>query len=175
MADFKMCPACQAEYDDPTNRRFHAQPNACPVCGPRVWLVTPDGAEIPSSDPVAETIDRLLAGEIMAIKGIGGFHLAVDATNESAVMRLRERKHRYGKPLAIMVRDLDAARGICALTPRKRTCCSTVARPIVLSLARGQTAALLHPSRRESRGWASFFPTRHCSICSLPMPEFERW
>ena len=137
MARFKMCPSCQAEYDDPLNRRFHAQPNACPVCGPRVWLVARDGAEIPSADPVAETIKRLLAGEILAIKGIGGFHLAVDATSESAVMRLRERKRRYGKPLAIMVRDLDAARAVCALTAEEEALLLTVPRPIVLGQRRG--------------------------------------
>jgi hydrogenase maturation protein HypF len=136
MARFKMCAACQAEYDDPLNRRFHAQPNACPVCGPRVWLVAPDGKEIHSVDPVAETVNRLLAGEIVAIKGIGGFHLAVDATNESAVMRLRERKHRYGKPLAIMVRDLDAARAVCVLTAKEESLLQTAARPIVLALLR---------------------------------------
>ncbi len=138
MAKFKMCPACQAEYDDPTNRRFHAQPNACPVCGPRVWLVTPDGIEIPSDDPVTETINRLMTGAIIAIKGIGGFHLAVDATSESAVMRLRDRKHRYGKPLAVMVRDLDAARGLCVLTRPEEELLLTVSRPIVLALARAE-------------------------------------
>ena len=136
MARFKMCAACQAEYDDPTNRRFHAQPNACAVCGPRVWLVQPDGTEIPYADPVIETIDRLMAGEIVAIKGIGGFHLAVDATNEAAVMRLRERKHRYGKPLAIMVRDLDAARAVCELTGEEEALLETVPRPIVLAARR---------------------------------------
>jgi hydrogenase maturation protein HypF len=136
MAKFKMCAACQAEYDDPLNRRFHAQPNACPVCGPHVWLVSPDGAEISSDDPVTETINRLMAGEIMAIKGIGGFHLSVDATNESAVMRLRERKHRYGKPLAIMVRDLDAARAIVELDESEEAMLMTAARPIVLAQAR---------------------------------------
>ncbi len=119
MAKFKMCAACQAEYDDPANRRYHAQPNACALCGPRVWLVGSDGAEIPSDNPVQATIDRLMAGEIMAIKGIGGFHLAVDATNKAAVMRLRERKHRYGKPLAVMVRDIEAARG-AVRTQRRR-------------------------------------------------------
>ena len=138
MAKFKMCPACQAEYDDPTNRRFHAQPNACPVCGPRVWLVAPDGAEIPSDDPVTETINRLMTGAIIAIKGIGGFHLAVDATSESAVMRLRDRKHRYGKPLAVMVRGLDAARGLCVLTRPEEELLLTVSRPIVLALARAE-------------------------------------
>jgi hydrogenase maturation protein HypF len=136
MARFKMCPACQSEYDDPANRRFHAQPNACSVCGPRVWLVAPDGAEISSADPVAETVNRLLAGEILAIKGIGGFHLAADATSEAAVMRLRERKHRYGKPLAIMVRDLDAARAVCLLTAEEESLLLTVPRPIVLALRR---------------------------------------
>ncbi|MGB8845566.1 MAG: carbamoyltransferase HypF, partial [Terracidiphilus sp.] len=133
MAGFTMCAICQAEYDDPTDRRFHAQPNACPVCGPRVWLVAPDRTAIPSGDPVTAAIDRLMAGEILAIKGIGGFHLSVDATNEAAVMRLRERKHRYGKPLAVMVRDLDAARAICALTSEEEALLLTVPRPIVLA------------------------------------------
>jgi hydrogenase maturation protein HypF len=155
MADFKMCPACQAEYDDPTNRRFHAQPNACPVCGPRVWLVTPDGKEIPSDDPVTETVDRLIAGEVIVIKGIGGFHLAVDATNESAVMRLRERKHRYGKPLAVMVRDLDGARGLCALTPQEETLLLTVARPIVI--ARWREDSGIAPSVAPGIPWLGVF------------------
>jgi hydrogenase maturation protein HypF len=155
MADFKMCPACQAEYDDPTNRRFHAQPNACPLCGPRVWLVTRGGTEIRSDDPVAQTIDRLIAGDVLAIKGIGGFHLAVDATNESAVMRLRERKHRYGKPLAVMVRDLDAARGLCALTPQEENLLVTVARPIVI--ARGKEEGGITPSVAPGIPWLGVF------------------
>jgi hydrogenase maturation protein HypF len=133
MARFKMCAACQAEYDDPLNRRFHAQPNACWECGPRVWLAGGDGAEIALDDAAAATIDRLLAGEIVAIKGIGGFHLSVDATNEAAVMRLRERKRRYGKPLAVMVRDLEAAREVCALTAADEALLTTSARPIVLA------------------------------------------
>jgi hydrogenase maturation protein HypF len=136
MARFTMCAACQAEYDDPTNRRFHAQPNACAVCGPRVWLVAADGTEIPSDDPVTAAIDRLMAGDIVAIKGIGGFHLSVDATNEAAVMRLRERKHRYGKPLAVMVRDLDAARAVCDLTGKEEALLQTIPRPIVLARRR---------------------------------------
>ena len=155
MADFKMCPACQAEYDDPTNRRFHAQPNACPVCGPRVWLVTPDGTEVPSDDPVTETIDRLMAGEVLAIKGIGGFHLAVDVTNESAVMRLRQRKHRSGKPLAVMVRDLDAARGLCALTPQEENLLLTVARPIVIARRREDSG--IAPSVAPRIPWLGIF------------------
>jgi hydrogenase maturation protein HypF len=136
MAVFPMCTVCQAEYEDPLNRRFHAQPNACWDCGPRVWLERQGGAGIQADDPIAVTIERLLAGEVMAIKGIGGFHLSVDATNQSAVMRLRERKHRYGKPLAVTVRDLDAARALCLLCAEEETLLQTPARPIVLARAR---------------------------------------
>ena len=136
MAKFPMCPECQQEYDDPLNRRFHAQPNACWTCGPQVWLVGADGAKIDADDAVVACIDRLLAGQILAIKGIGGFHLCVDATNEAAVMRLRERKHRYGKPLAVMVRDLDAARAACTLTAEEEVLLTTPARPIVLARRR---------------------------------------
>jgi hydrogenase maturation protein HypF len=155
MARFTMCVACQAEYDDPTNRRFHAQPNACPVCGPRVWLVASDGVEIPSDDPVTAAIDRLMAGEIMAIKGIGGFHLAVDATNEFAVMRLRDRKHRYGKPLAVMARDLEAARELCVITPEEEELLLTVARPIVLAPKR--TGCGIAPSVAPGIPWLGVF------------------
>jgi hydrogenase maturation protein HypF len=136
MAKFPMCAACQREYDDPLNRRFHAQPNACWDCGPRVWLAGADGVEIVAEDAVRACIDRLVTSEIMAIKGIGGFHLSVDATNESAVMRLRERKHRYGKPLAVMVRDIDSARAVCELTAEDEALLTTPARPIVLARRR---------------------------------------
>ena len=136
MARFKMCAACQAEYDDPMNRRFHAQPNACGECGPQVWLVDADGEPMGAEDAVAATIELLLAGRIVAIKGIGGFHLSVDATDEGAVKRLRERKRRYGKPLAVMVRDMEAARAACVLTPEEEALLMTPARPIVLAARR---------------------------------------
>jgi hydrogenase maturation protein HypF len=136
MAAFPMCAACQAEYDDPLNRRFHAQPNACWDCGPHVWLESPNGEPVASADTIAQCIDELLAGRIMAIKGIGGFHLAVDATNESAVQRLRERKHRYGKPLAVMVRDVDAALSLCVISDEEAALLQTPACPIVLARAR---------------------------------------
>ncbi|MGO9340322.1 MAG: carbamoyltransferase HypF [Terracidiphilus sp.] len=139
MAWFKMCVQCQAEYDDPVNRRFHAQPNACWACGPRVCLVDRDGSAIEVEDPVAESVNRLAAGGIMAIKGIGGFHLSVDAKNENAVMRLRERKHRYGKPLAVMVRDVAAAREICTMTEAEEAFMQTSARPIVLVRKRAKS------------------------------------
>ena len=140
MARFTMCAACQAEYDDPANRRFHAQPNACWDCGPQLSLVSADGAVTPADDVVAAAIARIVAGEILAIKGIGGFHLCVDATNEAAVMRLRERKHRFGKPLAVMVRDLDAARALCDLTVAEEKLLTTPARPIVLAERRFDSA-----------------------------------
>ncbi len=136
MARFPMCAACQREYDDPLNRRFHAQPNACWDCGPKVWLAGADGMEIAAEDAVCACVDRLLAGEIMAIKGLGGFHLSVDAASDAAVMRLRERKRRYGKPLAVMVRDLDAARAICVPTDAEEALLTTPARPIVLTRRR---------------------------------------
>jgi hydrogenase maturation protein HypF len=131
MAVFPMCPACQAEYDDPLNRRFHAQPNACWDCGPQLWLTNPDGQRIEAADPIAETIARLASGQIVAIKGVGGFHLAVDATKDAAVERLRQRKHRYGKPLAVMVRDLEAAKRYCNCDESEKLLTSTQ-RPIVL-------------------------------------------
>jgi len=137
MAKFPMCVECQREYDDPLNRRFHAQPNACWKCGPQVWLSPAVDSESVSGDEAVKlTLELLMAGKIVAIKGIGGFHLSVDATKQDAVMRLRERKRRYGKPLAIMVRDLDEARKVCVLTAEEEELMSTPARPIVLTRRR---------------------------------------
>jgi hydrogenase maturation protein HypF len=155
MAAFPMCAACQAEYDDPLNRRFHAQPNACWDCGPRVWLEAPDGTPIAAADPVAQSIENLLDGRIIAIKGIGGFHLAVDATNEAAVLRLRERKHRYGKPLAVMVRDLEAARGLCNISKEEAALLQTPARPIVLCRSRSNNG--IAPSIAPGIPWLGIF------------------
>jgi hydrogenase maturation protein HypF len=137
MAKFHLCPECQREYDDPLNRRFHAQPNACWECGPRVWVLqTADSESISGDEAVEQTLQLLTAGRIVAIKGIGGFHLSVDATSQAAVMRLRERKRRYGKPLAVMVRDLEAARQVCVLTAEEEALLSSPARPIVLARRR---------------------------------------
>jgi hydrogenase maturation protein HypF len=133
MADFAMCDACRAEYEDPANRRFHAEPTCCPVCGPHVWLADCGGAEISCDDPIAETIRRLSAGSIIAIKGLGGFHLACDAANAEAVALLRARKHRDLKPFAIMVRDTAAADSICRFTrAAERQILESAERPIVL-------------------------------------------
>jgi hydrogenase maturation protein HypF len=102
MAEFPLCPACRAEYEDPASRRFHAQPNACPECGPRLTLLDGEGRRMDVEDPVAATIELLRRGKIVAIKGIGGYHLAVDAQNDAAVRELRRRKARDEKPFALM-------------------------------------------------------------------------
>ncbi|RKY70417.1 MAG: carbamoyltransferase HypF, partial [Candidatus Latescibacterota bacterium] len=104
MRKFRMCPECRREYEDPSDRRFHAQPIACPECGPKLLLTDGQGKPL-GRDPISEAARMLLEGRIVAIKGLGGFHLACDATDEEVVRRLRERKGREGKPLAVMVRD----------------------------------------------------------------------
>jgi len=133
MAAFPMCPTCQAEYEDPHNRRFHAQPNACWECGPRVELWDADGNVIlKAGDSIAETVTRLQRGEVVAIKGLGGFHLACDATNIDAVRTLRERKRRVEKPFAVMTPNLDAAERFCELDDAARQLLLGPQRPIVL-------------------------------------------
>jgi hydrogenase maturation protein HypF len=132
MAAFPMCPACQAEYDDPMNRRFHAQPNACWQCGPQVELWDRQGRKISAKDPIAEAAAGLEAGLIVAVKGLGGFHLAVDATNPAAVALLRERKGRVEKPFAIMVPSITAAARVCEVSEAAEKALSLVQRPIVL-------------------------------------------
>jgi hydrogenase maturation protein HypF len=132
MAVFRMCAACQAEYDDPRNRRFHAQPNACWDCGPRVELRDKAGNPIDTKDPIAATASALAAGQIVAIKGIGGFHLAADATNAQAVGLLRERKRRIEKPFALMVPDVAAAEALCEVDPAAVEALLSPQRPITL-------------------------------------------
>jgi len=127
MAEFAMCPACEAEYEDPRDRRFHTQPIACPDCGPRLALHNAD-----EPDPVAAAAALLRAGSILAIKGLGGFHLAVDATNAAAVTRLRERKGRVCKPFAIMVPDIARAESLCEVDDTARAVLQGPEHPIVL-------------------------------------------
>jgi hydrogenase maturation protein HypF len=132
MAVFPMCPACQREYDDPGNRRFHAQPNACWDCGPRVELWDAQGRRIETAEPIVEAASCLASGAVVAVKGLGGFHLAADATNAAAVETLRERKRRVGKPFAIMVRDLESLGGFCEVDELARGLLLGPERPIVL-------------------------------------------
>ncbi len=132
MAVFKMCPDCQKEYDDPANRRFHAQPNACFECGPEVWLADSKGRVIETDDPIKRAAALLKEGKIIAIKGIGGFHLAVDAENAQAVRRLRKRKLREEKPLAIMSESLERIKEYAACTREEQELLSSPQCPIVL-------------------------------------------
>lgn len=132
MKGFRMCSQCQTEYDDPMDRRFHAQPNACPVCGPRLFLHDAHGRPISSPDPLEETIRLLREGAIVAIKGLGGFHLACDATNEASVQALRKRKHREEKPLAVMTPDILTARRFARIEPEDESLLRSRQRPIVL-------------------------------------------
>ncbi|PLX33155.1 MAG: carbamoyltransferase HypF, partial [Ignavibacteria bacterium] len=137
MSGFVMCPDCQTEYEDPENRRFHAQPNACPVCGPQLtWHRNArlHGCDVDLEGDAAlqAALVDLKEGRIVALRGLGGYHLAVDARNEKAVHLLRIRKHRYEKPLAVMVRDIDAARELCELSPEEEEALHAPQRPIVI-------------------------------------------
>ncbi|MBN9389290.1 MAG: carbamoyltransferase HypF [Chloroflexi bacterium] len=136
MAVFPMCPACRVEYEDPLNRRFHAQPNACPVCGPQVRLLAQDGQPLEVADPIEAAARQLAGGAILAIKGLGGYHLACDALDEAAVARLRSRKHREAKPFALMVPDLAVARQLCELNEAEEKLLQARQRPVVLLLQR---------------------------------------
>ena len=141
MDAFRMCPDCQREYDDPYDRRFHAQPNACPVCGPQVQLVSGDASSETvyatrntehEPDPLSQAAHLLCEGAILAIKGLGGFHLACDATNTEAVQRLRERKQRPHKPFAVMIASLDEIRQHCQVRAEEETLLTSPQCPIVL-------------------------------------------
>ncbi|MFW6056236.1 MAG: carbamoyltransferase HypF [Chloroflexota bacterium] len=132
MHTFSMCPECRAEYENPSDRRFHAQPNACPVCGPRLTLLDANGTPLKTADPLGGAVDALHDGSIVAIKGLGGFLLACDATSDAAVRRLRERKRRPDKPFAVMVRDLAEARAHCVLGDEEQELLASSAAPIVL-------------------------------------------
>jgi hydrogenase maturation protein HypF len=143
MADFVMCEACQAEYEDPLDRRFHAQPNACPVCGPQARLVERDGTPVELSgaiDAVRAAADDLLCGRVLAIKGLGGYHLACRADDEAAVSALRARKHREDRPFALLVADVAAARELVALDDAEAALLSSRERPIVLATRRADAA-----------------------------------
>jgi len=132
MRNFKMCPQCQREYDDPMDRRFHAQPNACPRCGPSLKLVDGAGNPVPGDDVLATAAGFLKEGKVLAIKGLGGFLLACDATSDKAVKLLRERKRRPFKPLAIMVSTLDEVRKHCLVSEKEEELLASPQCPIVL-------------------------------------------
>lgn len=158
MAGFRMCAACQAEYDDPGNRRFHAQPNACAECGPQL------------SAPVAEAQRRLSAGATVAVRGLGGFHLACDPRNDAAVRRLRERKRRSDKPFALMARDVAAAEAFCIVSDDDRRALASPRRPIVILPRRAGSAisAAVAPGNNTLGVMLPYTPLHHLLFTDAP-------
>jgi len=132
MRSFRMCPRCNAEYEDIENRRYHAEPNACPECGPKLSLVDSSGRTIPAEDILSRVAGFLREGRIVGVKGIGGFHLACDASNDSVVKELRRRKAREGKPFAVMMRDLETVRRHCYVEEAEEALLASSAKPILL-------------------------------------------
>ena len=181
MAGFEMCAACRAEYDDPGDRRFHAQPVACPDCGPTLALVAP-GLHETGEAAVRRARELLADGRVVAVKGLGGYHLACDARNEDAVAELRRRKRRGGKPFAVMVRDLDVAEG-AGVDDRGGAggCSPASASPSSSSPAPSVSRGSVRADPRSDRRWrrrsrpatptsGSCCPTRRCTCCCSAPP-----
>jgi hydrogenase maturation protein HypF len=171
MSAFAMCEDCAREYHDPADRRFHAQPNACPVCGPRLWLADAGGEEL-EGDAVKAAAARIAEGEVVALKGLGGFHLACDATSSEAVSRLRERKRRYAKPLAVMVRDLEEAGRYCHVSAADALLLTSPRRPIVLLRERegSRLSSELAPGLRHQGIFLPYTPLHHLLMVETGTP-----
>ena len=170
MKSFSMCPECQVEYTDISDRRYHAQPNACPACGPRVKLVQAD-KETLGDEAIREAIASLKRGEIVAVKGLGGYHLACDATNQAAVVRLRQRKKReQGKPFAVMVRDMQTVRRFCHVDEPEAGLLESRERPIVLLTRRDNSpvAASVAPHNRRLGVMLPYTPLHHLLMDGSP-------
>ena len=171
MASFRMCAACQREYDDPGDRRFHAQPNACPACGPRLRAVGPDGIERHVADAIRAAAATLRAGGIVAVKGLGGFHLACDASSPEAIRRLRRRKRREEKPLAVMVRDAEIAGSLSALGGVALDLLCSPERPIVLAWRVGSTLPdEIAPGSRLLGLFLPYTPLHHLLLADCDRP-----
>jgi hydrogenase maturation protein HypF len=159
MRSWPMCDFCAAEYHDPGNRRFHAQPVACPQCGPAYFLQS-QGHSVSRSDAISRAAELLTAGAILAIKGLGGYHLSCDARRPDAIRKLRERKYRKERPFALMVADLEAARALAQLSPQHEELLHSVTRPIVLAPARSQLKGVA-PQNRELGIMLAYTPLQH--------------
>jgi hydrogenase maturation protein HypF len=170
MAGFQMCADCGAEYADPLDRRFHAQPNACPACGPHVWLVPAAGHVVARHDAaLREAVRALRDGAIVAVKGVGGFHLACLAADQRAVAALRARKLREDKPFAVMARDVDAARGLIELTDHEEALLRGPERPIVIARRRpeARVAAAVAPRSPDLGVMLPYSPLHHLLLDDL--------
>ena len=167
MAPFTMCAPCAAEYRDPADRRFHAQPTCCPACGPALWLADPGGAPLPG-DPLAGAAGVIRSGGVLAVKGLGGWHLAVDAASEQAAAALRGRKHREDKPFAVMVPDLAVARALCELDDAEATLLASHRRPIVLAARRpgAPVADAVAPRNRQLGLMLPYTPLHHLLLAA---------
>lgn len=163
MASFEMCPDCLREYHNPEDRRFHAQPNACPVCGPRVSLLDREGRLLETADPIREVIRLLKEGKILAVKGLGGYHLACDPFREDVVSELRRRKYREDKPFALMCRDLGVVEELCLLPPRAKELLESKQRPIVILERRheAKVAPSVAPGHRTLGVMLPYTPLHH--------------
>jgi hydrogenase maturation protein HypF len=169
MRVFPMCPDCEREYLDPADRRFHAEPVACPACGPALRLVDAKGKRVPG-DPIAKAAALLSRGKIVAVKGLGGFQLACDATSEKVVVELRRRKHRPDKPFAVMVADLDAARERFELSPTEESLLSSPKAPIALVRDRGTLAPAVAPGFRRQGAMLPSTPLHHLLLREVALP-----
>jgi len=167
MAAFELCPRCAAEYEDPADRRFHAQPNACPECGPTLRL-----GDLRGDEALREAVAALREGAVVAVKGIGGYHLACLAAREPAVAALRERKHREDKPFAVMVGDLDAARALVSLTAEEEALLASRERPIVLTPRRpdAPVAASVAPRSADLGVFLPYSPLHHLLLADAGEP-----
>jgi hydrogenase maturation protein HypF len=172
MRIFKMCPQCQQEYDNPLDRRFHAQPNACPKCGPSLKLVDNNGDPVETDDVLAAAARLLKDGRILAIKGLGGFLLACDATNEKAVKLLRERKRRPFKPLAIMVATLDEAKRHCHVSEKEEELLTSPQCPIVLLKRKKEStvSASIAPNLNYLGVMLPYTPLHHILLRETGLP-----
>ena len=175
MSGFPMCSACAEEYADPADRRFHAQPNACADCGPRVWLEDVNGdrlLEINADDPIQQAGRLLREGAILAVKGIGGVHLACDAGNSEVVQRLRQSKHRYGKPFALMARDLSMVQEYAKADPTERALLLDPAAPVVILNRAGQRelAPGVAPDQNTLGFMLPYTPLHHLLMQCLERP-----
>ncbi|MBI3932057.1 MAG: carbamoyltransferase HypF [Acidobacteria bacterium] len=170
MAAFTMCPACRAEYDDPASRRFHAQPNACWDCGPQAALWDAAGRRLEEGDPIAAAAGHLAAGRVVAVKGLGGFHLAADAARADAVDRLRERKARVAKPFAVMAASLEAAARLARLDDAAAAALRRPERPIVLVPKGGDgvVADAVAPGVGEVGLFLPYTPLHHLLFAAGP-------
>ncbi|WP_425107365.1 carbamoyltransferase HypF [Ancylobacter sp.] len=170
MRGFALCAACRAEYANPADRRFHAQPIACPNCGPRLWLEA--GGEVVDGDPVESAALRLCGGTILAIKGIGGFHIACDATSEATVAELRARKHRPTKPLAVMLRDPAMVQALCVAGDAEIAALGHPSAPILLLRLRPETvlAASVAPGQNRLGVMLPYTPLHHRLMEAVARP-----